>query len=510
MDPQQYTRLVRRLELDSHADPAAFRRRVMLVSLGAYAVIVGTLALCVLLVGLAVRFALAAYLNAGVVKFALLGAVFVVLPLVALALVLRTLFTRLAPPHGRPLTRDEAPALFDMLDRMRAKLGGPGIDHVLIDDRYNAAIAQLPRFGLFGWHANYLTIGLPYLLGVPMKEMLATVAHEYGHICGNHGKFGAWVYRQRQVFVALYGQVREQADDNLFQRAVAAVLDRLMPYYNAYTFVLSRQNEYDADRTASALVGTVANAQGLVRDALQSRWMAEEFWPTLLRHAERDARPPFMPFAAMKTAFKAGYEQWARPQVLAAALAVRSSPHDTHPCLRERVDATGEKAALPRPVDRPAADVLLPPELLRTLIRTFDDAWWEREGRHWEARHRQASRARLRLTELSARPLAELALGDLQELALLRIELVGPAAGKDVLAYLLAQPGGPFPKAAYHYGCILLGEGDDEGLFHLEAAVAHDRSLADAACDAGHAFLLRTRGERAAQLWMNGLLPRAA
>lgn len=211
MDEQQYTCLVRRLELDSHAEPAAFRRRVMLVSVGAYAAVCGTVLLTVLLVGAAMWLAMTAHPGIVAVKLALVA----LLPLAAMLAVLRVFFRRIPAPEGGPLERDEAAALFDMLERMRTKLNGPRIDHVLVDDRHNAAIAQCPRFGLFGWHVNYLILGLPYMLGTPIKEMLATIAHEYGHLCGSHGKLGAWVYRQRRVFGALGEQVHDMAEDSV-------------------------------------------------------------------------------------------------------------------------------------------------------------------------------------------------------------------------------------------------------------------------------------------------------
>lgn len=160
--------------------------------------------------------------------------------------VLRMLLMRLPPPEGRELTRAEAPKLFDLLAKMRKKLKGPQIHHVLINTEYNAAISQLPRWGLFGGHTNYLMLGLPYLLGVPSKEMLATIAHEYGHLCGHHGKISAWIYRQRRTFGKLYEHVKNHTNDSWVHAMLASMLDRFMPYYNAYTFVLSRQNEYEA------------------------------------------------------------------------------------------------------------------------------------------------------------------------------------------------------------------------------------------------------------------------
>ena len=98
---------------------------------------------------------------------------------------LRTFFTRLEPPRGRELKPAEAERLFRILERIRRKLQAPPIDKVLVDDQYNAAICQVPRFGLFGGHRNYLIIGLPYLLATPEDEMIATLAHEYGHLAGD-------------------------------------------------------------------------------------------------------------------------------------------------------------------------------------------------------------------------------------------------------------------------------------------------------------------------------------
>jgi hypothetical protein len=37
------------------------------------------------------------------------------------------------------------------------------IHEVLVTPEFNASIAQVPRLGVFGWHRNYLRIGLPLM-----------------------------------------------------------------------------------------------------------------------------------------------------------------------------------------------------------------------------------------------------------------------------------------------------------------------------------------------------------
>ncbi len=503
MNKQEYMQLVRRLEVDSTISPAAFRTKVILISASAYLVLLATLACVTVLIWLCFSSARDGQSTFTMIRLGVLA--LVMLPL--FFVVLRMFFMRLPKPAGRRLTRAEAPLLFEALARMRRRLNGPPIHHVLINDEYNAAMSQLPRFGMFAGHSNYLMLGLPYLLGVPVKEMLATVAHEYGHLAGNHGKLGAWVYRQRRTFGALHEQVCDAADASVVHAGIATALNRFMPYYNAYTFVLSRQNEYEADHTATQLIGSEINAAGLVRDALLGRWIHEEFWPKLYKQADHAMRPSFMPFKSMRTAFKAGYEQWARPERLAAALMEKSGLHDTHPALRERVEATGEAATLPLCVDVTAAEVLLGATTSKVLIDEFDQNWWKNGSKRWEARCRYANRSRARLTALSIRAIEDVPLQDLQELALLRAEFVSPLAAKPVLEHLLRQEGGPFPKAEFIYGRILLDEGSELGLTHLETAARHDRSLVDEAAHLGFFHLLRHQGEVAARAWWERMLP---
>src|SRR5204863_10157988 len=104
--------------------------------------------------------------------------------------------------------------------------------------------------------------------------------------------------------------------------------------------------------------------------------------------ADRAERPPFMPFASMRMAFRANYEDWASQTALDAAWAVRSDVDDTHPCLRERLDAIGLAPSLPEPVDVCAADVMLAAGVGKKLEAELDKQWWEINSRSWRERFR--------------------------------------------------------------------------------------------------------------------------
>jgi hypothetical protein len=209
----------------------------------------------------------------------------------------------------------------------------------------------------------------------------------------------------------------------------------------------------------------------------------------------------------MNLAFRASHEQWAAQDKLSAAWLVRSDLLDTHPCLRERLEAIGEQPVLPGPPEVTSAERLLGAGLTRTLVEEFDRSWWAEEGKQWQARFRYAARSRTRMAELSAVALQQVALHELQELALLKAEFESPAAARPVLERLLRQPGGPFPQAAFHYGRILLDDGDARGLDHLREAALHDASLVDASARLGYYYILKTQSEYAARQWWEGLVP---
>ncbi|MEN9865062.1 MAG: hypothetical protein RL748_652 [Pseudomonadota bacterium] len=503
LDQRAYKQLIRQLEVDAAISPASFRTRVLLISCSAYFVLFSILASLAFMLWYGFFWAREHHQ----VKIMIELGIFALLMLPVFYAVLRMFLMHIPAPQGRVLRRDEAPRLFKLLDKMRRKLRGPAIHTVLIDQQYNAAICQLPRFGLFGGHHNYLILGLPYLLGVSGKEMLATVAHEYGHLCGNHGKIGAWVYRQRKTFHALYEQVNEAAEEDKIQRGLGWLLDYFMPWFNAYTFVLSRQDEYEADKTATQLAGAAANASGLVRGVLLGRWVHEQFWPTLYKQADTLMRPTILPFNAMRTAFRASYAEWATPERLATALMEESDLHDTHPALRDRVDATGETALLPPCVEVTAAEALLGATLSRRLIEEFDQQWWQQERPEWEQRCKYATRSRTRLAQLRSVPLEQTALMDLQEFALLSAEFDSPQAAKPILQHLLKQEGGPYPKAAFIYGKILLDENNHLGLDYLENAARDDASLVHSVAQIGYGWFLQTEDEMAARAWWEKIMP---
>lgn len=499
MRHRNYETLVWALQARANHRPRLFRGQVIAVSMLAYVVLLGIFALAGALLCWSAtthtRLPVKAWLIVGLTLFSLIPLCF---------LFLRLLLRRIAPPTGRVLAASEAPQLFRLLADLRKRFGGPPIHTVLITPEFNAAISQIPRFGLFGGYRNYLILGLPFLFGMAPREMAAVVAHEYGHLAGGHGKIGAWIYRQRRTFGGLQRHVAERRDDDALNRLLAEFLDRLGPYYNAYTFVLSRQQEYEADATAARYAGAEHAASGLIRSQLLGSWLAREFWPRLQAQSSERDTPAYLPYTVMRKLLADTHADWATEKALQRAWQDDSDVHDTHPCLRERIEALDQGRRLPPPVGRTAAEAMLGGKAL-DIAREFDQDWWRKHQKSWRENHRRHVEGRRRLAELETRPLSTLDAAEALELALLRFDFRAPAEAKPVLEQILARPDQRYPKPLYYYGIVLLEEDDARGLDMLAEAARMSPSLRDDCAHVGYGWLCRKRGEEDAEAWAEGL-----
>src|SRR2546427_10942470 len=161
MDQRQFEALVQRMERFAVRAPGTYRSWVLALAVFGYTLLLALVIVLLLLLAL-LAFGLrdAAWLS---VKLGLVvGALLLV--------VLRSLWVRLEPPTGEPLTRQEAPAFFARLDRLVARLHTPRVHRGPVTEDFNAAVLQLPRPRILGPYPNFPLIRLPVTAGLPAPQ----------------------------------------------------------------------------------------------------------------------------------------------------------------------------------------------------------------------------------------------------------------------------------------------------------------------------------------------------
>ncbi len=384
---------LRLYELASRERPQAYRRQVLRFALLGYGLLLGLVLAA--LGGLA-------WLGLQLGQGARPAGWMVWLGLSCLGLLwagLRGLQVPFEPPAGEALSAAEAPELFQALERMRAKLHGPRIDRLLISDDFNAAIVQQPLWlGLR--HRNHLVLGWPLLAALEPRRVMAVIAHEYGHLRGAHGKLSAWIYRTRLAWGRLWAHYREGG--SLLGWLLGRFAAWYFPRFDALSFALARQDEYEADRMAARLLGAEVAAHALQEVALKAQWYEREFWPRWWRRARADSlrHSGIGPYAGMGSVLQRPLApEWAQA-ALRRELRRLANFDDTHPVLKDRLASLGQPSAMP-PFSAGHALRLLGTARER-IGQALDAHWWQQHRADWR-RHGE----RLLALEQEARELAQ-------------------------------------------------------------------------------------------------------
>ncbi len=403
-------------------------------------------------------------------------ALFVGVPSVLVtAAAVRALFFRLPAPRGVALAPGDAPALVAEVEALARAMGAPRVERVVVTTAFNASIVQtgFP----FGRPRGTLLLGFPLLATLSVAQLRAVVAHELAHLVHAHGWLAGLVYRTRRSWMQLATAVHERGAMPIFVRWPLA---HYVPRLEMRSAVVARTQELLADGIAAAHTDARTTADTLALIDVGGRLLDERFWPAV-RATIDDAPEPPHAFARLRREGVRATDDAVERALLAELLAAPTEPHDSHPCLADRLAALGEPARLPPRTERTAGDALLGARL-DALAAQLDEEWRAACAGPWRARHESVQRTRARLAALEA---AVAAAPPSADATFERATLVETLRGaEDALplyrAALDADPG--HARAALALGRLLLDADDEAGVPLVERALARDPALEGEGC----------------------------
>ena len=325
----------------------------------------------------AVIFEVAALLQPGIgtgeVKMLLLAGIVVLGSLYAAAVTLVGLRRALAafepdplPILGRPVSPDEAPGLWRLVDGLAGRLGALKPDAIVVGLTNGFFVSGGPKVLLPGDGAlagRTLYVPLPYLPLLRLDELAAIIGHELAHFAG-----GDTVYSIR--FLPIYAGMGRSIDAVFAARGSGFGI--LGPPMRLGLFVMdrfhhavrhwSRRREFAADAAGAGLTSPEAVVRALLRvDAVEPR-VAE----TLASAAESaGAGHDNLVAAVFDHAAARGLDDPA-----AHLEAEQAHPTDTHPPTRDRIAALGLSPTSDLLAEATAA---LPRQSLDSLALFFAD-----------------------------------------------------------------------------------------------------------------------------------------
>ncbi|MBD2578978.1 M48 family metallopeptidase [Oscillatoria sp. FACHB-1406] len=485
---EQFEALVAKLENFSKTHPGSYRRRVALFALLGYVYIFLVLAGLLTLIGLVISFIVFSHrVNGAIIKLVIL----LLIPAWAIA---RSLWVTFPPPEGLKLSRRQVPQLFALVDELTTKLQAPRFHNILLNRDFNAAVVQVPRLSILGWQENYLLLGLPLMQSLSLEQLKAVLAHELGHLSGNHSRFAAWIYRIRKTWMQIYERLH-QSDRSGASVLFNRFLDWYWPSFNAYSFTLARMNEYEADRCASQLTGAKNMAEALINVEVKARFLESSFWSDIHKQVEHQVEPSSNTYSSMLTVLHSPIAEEQTKEWLGQALVQKTNYADTHPCLSDRLKSLGYPIARSQTfqsvtLQTSAAEHLLG-DTLHQFATQFDRHWQESVSTPWRQRYAYLQETKNKLQALEQKAQMQ-SLGEEEtwERAYYTLELQGAEAALPLLQDVLKiQP--DRAEANYTIGQVLLSKADPSGIAYIEKAIAQNIDWAVDGCELVSSFFWR-------------------
>ena len=488
MKQEQFDALVERLEVFARQHAASYKLHVGLLAA------LGYIYIFIILLGLFVIFAWSVWLFIAIAKFNFWMFVLCISQSIPILIVLNSLWVKVAPPTGLELIRSEFPQLFVLIDELTNILEAPQFHYVLLTEEFNAAIVQVPRWGIFGLPQNYLVLGLPLMQALSPVQFRAVLAHELGHLSGNHGRFSGWIYRVRKTWVQLLERLKQGE-----QRRVFALFEIFfnwyVPFFQAYSFVLGRNDEYEADRRAAQLAGVDNMAEALIAISVKSRFLDNTFWPSIHQQVEHEIEPPSAAFTTMFAALGNQVTTGDANKWLEQSLARKTDNVDTHPCLSDRLTALGylinndpTKLVLPPSPKVSAAKELLASKL-EPLIEHFNQEWKEKIATPWRQRFAHAQEIQKNLQNLVQKAQTQtLTIEEAWNRACWTAEIKGDEKAIALFyEVLVIQPN--HAGANYTVGQFLLQQQDATGIKYMNKAMQAESDWVIDGCGLVYNFL---------------------
>lgn len=395
MTNQQFETLVNKLEKQAAANPKLYRMKVLLLTGLGFGYVFLFLALFLTLMVISILMLTDGDFTFGNVKVLLLTG--------ALSFfIIKALIVKMEMPSGYYVQPDEAPELFKLIDTLRIKMNAPEIDEIVLDSEYNASVAQISKYGMIGKKKNVLMIGIPLLTTLTVPQFTAVLAHELAHISHSDTAFGAKIYRLRLSWARLLHSLEENEQFGTF--IFKKFFQWYYPRFDAYTFTMARQEEYDADFAAATATSPNDLGEALAVISIAASYYYQDFYSELFEECAKTETVP-QPYSNFIEKYH-NLENKKAAAYFQDRLDREVFLTDTHPSMERRLSAIGVGAVIPTPDRRTAFEQLF--AYPGRIMHDFNEMWIEFNEEHWKQEIGMFNESKNRYAELAGKQVTDL------------------------------------------------------------------------------------------------------
>lgn len=281
------------------------------------------------------------------------------------------LMVKVHMPSGLGLKEDKSPKLHELIAEIGQSYKVPKIDHIIIHDYCELELLSVPRFGLPLLNKNVLYIGLPVLQSLSPLQFKGVLARKLGQFSAEHNRATHWIYRWRQ-YCAQYQRTYNRSKSPLVL-PLRGFFRVYTPLLNAFTTLVARQDELEADVYALELMADTEMADVILRQSVSAEFLKTRFWPKV--YALQRKNNPVYPHQSMAKVIREELTDNAFAQTMKNLMNNEPRWNDSMPDLLTRLENIGQtRLDIPPPVMETAAQRYLG-EAYPAVVKLLDKQW---------------------------------------------------------------------------------------------------------------------------------------
>lgn len=289
----------------------------------------------------------------------------IVAGLILIFFMLKPLFARPpSPPLPVSLDPAEEPGIFRFVEKICATVGAPLPRRIDVDCQVNASAGFAAGFRSMFSQDLVLTVGLPLVAGLSLRELAGVLAHEFGHFAQGTGMRLTYIIRSVNNWFARVVYERDAWDEMLIEASTQGAIGLGMTLMlNAARFMvwltrrilwvlmmaghiissfMLRQMEFDADRYEARVAGSTVF--GTTSLKLRLLGLASQGVYSNFQNAWNQAELGDQ-IAALVFANYERIPESTREQVLHESLDQSTQLLDSHPADRDRIASAERERA---------------------------------------------------------------------------------------------------------------------------------------------------------------------
>jgi len=244
---------------------------------------------------------------------------------------------------GMLLDCESQPRLFAELESIASSLEEPMPREVYLIGDVNAWVADRGGFMGFG-SRRVMGLGLPLLAILTVSQFRAVLAHEFAHYYGGDISLGLWVHKTQRAMVRIFeniGSVSELARIAILGIMYTVVATLMKWYFQLFLRAInlaSRQREYRADELACLIAGRQPLIDGLrAIHGADMAWPA--YWNSEVSPVLSDGGLPGIGEGFARFIAVPSIDEQISKNIHRQLQETKQNPYDTHPPLRDRIEA---------------------------------------------------------------------------------------------------------------------------------------------------------------------------